>query len=38
MVTIHDGDAYTSAFANAFAVAFREHGGTVPVIEEVTKG
>ena len=38
MVTIHDGDAYTSAFANDFATAFREHGGTVPVIEEVTKG
>ena len=37
MVTIHDGDAYTSALANAFTVAFREHGGTVPVIEEVTK-
>ena len=38
MVTIHDGDAYTSAFANDFAAAFRELGGTVPVIEEVTKG
>ena len=37
MVTIHDGDAYTSALANAFAVAFREHGGTVPVTQEVTK-
>ena len=37
MVTIHDGDAYTSAFADAFTVAFREHGGAVPVIEEVTK-
>ena len=38
MVTIHDGDAYTSAFANDFAAAFRELGGTVPVIAEVTKG
>ncbi len=39
MVTIHDGDAYTRAFANAFTAAFREHGGAVPVIdEEVTKG
>ena len=37
MVTIHDGDAYTRAFANAFTAAFREHGGAVPVIEEVTK-
>ena len=37
MVTIHDGDAYTSAIANEFASAFREHGGAVPVIEEVTK-
>ena len=38
MVTIHDGDAYTSAFANDFAAAFRELGGTVPVIAEVRKG
>ena len=38
MVTIHDGDAYTSAFANDFAAAFRELGGAVPVIAEVTKG
>ena len=38
MVTIHDGDAYTRAIANEFAAAFRELGGTVPVIEEVTKG
>ena len=38
MVTIHDGDAYTSAFANDFAAAFRELGGTVPVIAKVTKG
>ena len=30
MVTIHDGDPYTSAISNAFAVAFRKHGGTVP--------
>jgi branched-chain amino acid transport system substrate-binding protein len=38
MVTIHDGDAYTSAFAKVFAADFHELGGTVPVIEEVTKG
>ncbi len=38
MVTIHDGDAYTSAFANDFAAVFRELGGTVPVIAEVTEG
>ena len=38
MVTIHDGDPYTSAISNAFAVAFREHGGTVPVVAEVAKG
>ena len=38
MVTVHDGDAYTSAIANAFAVAFREHGGAVPVVARVAKG
>lgn len=38
MVTIHDGDPYTSAIANAFAVAFSEHGGAVPVIAQVEKG
>ena len=38
MVTVHDGDPYTSAISNAFAVAFREHGGTVPVIAQVAKG
>ncbi len=38
MVTVHDGDAYTSSLANAFAAAFREHGGAVPVIAQVTKG
>ncbi len=38
MVTIHDGDPYTSAISNAFAVAFRKHGGTVPVIAQVAKG
>ncbi len=38
MVTIHDGDPYTSAISNAFAVAFREHGGIVPVVSQVAKG
>ena len=38
MVTIHDGDAYTSAIANAFAAELREHGGAVPVIARVEKG
>ena len=38
MVTIHDGDPYTSAISNAFAVAFREHGGTVPIVSQVAKG
>ena len=38
MVTIHDGDPYTSAIANAFAATFREHGGAVPVIAQVAKG
>ena len=38
MVTIHDGDPYTSAISNAFAVAFREHGGTVPVVAQVARG
>ena len=38
MVTIHDGDPYTNAISNAFAVAFREYGGTVPVVAKVAKG
>ena len=38
MVTVHDGDAYTRAIANALAVAFREHGGAVPVVAQVGKG
>ena len=38
VVTVHDGDPYTSAIANAFAVGFREHGGTVPVVAQVAKG
>ena len=38
MVTIHDGDPFTSALANAFAEAFRERGGTVPVVAQVSKG
>ena len=38
MVTVHDGDPYTSALANAFADAFRERGGTVPVVAQVSKG
>ena len=38
MVTIHDGDPYTSAIAKAFAIEFGEHGGTVPVIAQVAKG
>ncbi|MDE0538744.1 MAG: branched-chain amino acid ABC transporter substrate-binding protein [Rhodospirillales bacterium] len=38
MVAVHDGDAYTSALANAFAVAFRRHGGVVPIVSQVAKG
>ena len=38
MVTVHDGDPYTSAIAGAFAVAFRGHGGVVPVVARVSKG
>ena len=38
MVTIHDGDPYTNAISSAFAVAFREYGGTVPVVAKVAKG
>ena len=38
MVTIHDGDAYTSAISNAFATAFRALGGAVPVVAQVKKG
>lgn len=38
MAAVHDGDAYTSALANAFAVAFRGHGGVVPTVAQVAKG
>ena len=38
MGTVHDGDAYTSAIAKAFAVEVRAHGGDVPVIARVEKG
>ena len=38
MAAVHDGDAYTSALANAFARAFRGHGGLVPAIAQVAKG
>ena len=38
MAAVHDGDAYTSALANAFAVAFRGHGGVVPIVTKVAKG
>ena len=38
MVTIHDGDAYTSSIANAFAVEFAKHGGAVPIVARVAKG
>ena len=38
MVTIHDGDAYTSSIANAFAVEFARHGGAVPIVARVAKG
>ena len=38
MATVHDGDPYTSALANAFADAFRERGGAVPVVAQVSKG
>ena len=37
MGTVHDGDAYTSAIANAFAVEFRAHGGEVSVFARVEK-
>ena len=38
MVTIHDGDAYTSAISNAFATSFGALGGAVPVVAQITKG
>ena len=38
VVTVHDGDAYTSAIVNAFAREFTEHGGAVPVVAKVEKG
>ncbi len=38
MAAVRDGDAYTSALAGAFAVAFRGHGGEVPVIAQIARG
>ena len=38
MAAVHDGDAYSSALANAFAAAFRGHGGIVPIVTQVAKG
>ena len=38
MAAVHDGDAYSSALANAFAAAFRGHGGFVPIVAQVAKG
>ena len=38
VATLHDGDAYTSALVEAFADAFAEVGGEVPVQAEIAKG
>ena len=38
IVTVHDGDPYTSALAAAFADAFRDVGGEVPATVAVQKG
>ena len=38
MVTVDDGDAYTMGLATAFANAFRDLGGAVPVAARIDKG
>ena len=38
VVTVHDGDPYTSALVEAFADAFSALGGTVPSQAEIAKG
>ena len=38
VATLHDGDPYTSALVEAFAAAFAEVGGEVPVQAEIAKG
>jgi len=38
VATVHDGDPYTSALVEAFANAFAELGGTVPVEAAIAKG
>ena len=38
VVAVHDGDAYTSSLANAFADAFSAVGGDVPVVASIEKG
>ena len=38
VATVHDGDPYTTALVEAFADAFAEVGGEVPVQAEIAKG
>lgn len=38
IVTLHDGDPYTTALTNAFGDAFRAVGGEVPVATGIAKG
>ena len=38
IVTLHDGDPYTTALVNAFGDAFRGLGGEVPVATGIRKG
>ena len=38
IVTLHDGDPYTTALVNAFGDAFRALGGEVPVATGIAKG
>ena len=38
IVTLHDGDPYTTALTNAFGDAFRAVGGEVPVAAGIAKG
>ena len=38
IVTLHDGDPYTTALVNAFGAAFQALGGEVPVATGIRKG
>ncbi|WP_423925943.1 branched-chain amino acid ABC transporter substrate-binding protein [Candidatus Palauibacter sp.] len=38
VATVHDGDPYTSALVEAFAIAFQALGGVVPAATAIAKG